>query len=66
MTPVQQIASQITALPEPDMRQFRKWFDQFDAQNWEKAIDNDVVSGKLDSLAAEALAQYSAGKCKPL
>lgn len=66
MPSLQRIESQVAALPEPDLRQFRSWFDEFDAQRWDKTLAADIKSDKLDSLAAEALAQYDAGKCKPL
>ena len=66
MPSLQRIESQVAALPEPDLRQFRSWFDEFDAQRWDQALVSDINSGKLDSLAAEALAHYGAGKCKPL
>ena len=66
MPSLQLIESQVAALPEPELRQFRSWFDGFDAQRWDCALTADINNGKLDSLAAEAIAQYGAGKCKPL
>lgn len=66
MPSLQRIETQVAALPEPDLRQFRSWFDEFDAQHWDQSLVTDVHNGKLDVLAAEALAQYGAGKCKPL
>lgn len=66
MPSLQRIESQVAALPETDLRQFRTWFDQFDAQRWDQSLTADVNNGKLDALAAEALAQYGAGRCKPL
>ena len=66
MPTLQRIESQVAALPEPDLRQFRSWFDTFDAQHWDQELSADVHNGKLDTLAAEALALYGAGRCKPL
>lgn len=66
MPSLQRIENQVSSLPEPELRKFRSWFDEFDAQNWDTAFAADIKNGKLDSLAAEALANYSAGKCKPL
>jgi hypothetical protein len=60
---LQRLESQIAALPEPELRQFRSWFDEFDAQRWDSTLAEDINNGKLDSLAAEALAGYGAGKC---
>ena len=66
MPSLQQIETEVAALPEPELRQFRSWFDEFDAQNWDRTLKTDINNGKLDSLAAEALAQYGAGQCKKL
>lgn len=66
MPSLQRIESQIAALPELELRQFRSWFDEFDAQRWDHTLATDINNGKLDSLAAVALAHYGAGQCKPL
>lgn len=66
MPSLKQIESEIASLPEPELRQFRSWFDEFDAQNWDRCLTADINNGKLDSLAAEALAHYGAGQCKKL
>ena len=66
MPSLQRIESQIAALPEPELRRFRSWFDEFDSQRWDSTLAEDINNGKLDALAAEALAEYGAGKYKPL
>ena len=66
MPSLQRIENQVSSLPEEELRKFRSWFDEFDAQRLDSVIVSDVNNGKLDSLAAEALAQYSTGQCKTL
>jgi hypothetical protein len=66
MPSLQRIESQVAALPEAELRKFRSWFDEFDAQLWNRTLAADINNGKLDSLAAEALAHYGTGQCKPL
>ena len=66
MPSLQRIESQIASLPEAELRQFRSWFDEFDAKKWELSLAADINNGKLDSLAAEALSHYGKGQCKPL
>lgn len=66
MPSLQRIESHVAALPEPELRRFRSWFNEFDAQRWDGSLAADVNNGKLDSLAAEALAHYGTGQCKPL
>jgi hypothetical protein len=65
MPSLQRIESQVATLPEAELRQFRFWFEEFEAQHWDSTLVTDVNNGKLDSLASEALAHYGAGKCKP-
>ena len=64
MPSLQKIESEVAALPEQELRQFRSWFDEFDAQNWDRTLKTDISNGKLDSLAAEALAHYGGGQSK--
>ncbi len=66
MPSLQRIESQVASLPESELRLFRSWFNEFDAQQWDRSLAADIDNSKLDSLAAEALAQYGAGQCKPL
>ena len=66
MTSLHRLESQVAALPESELRRFRSWFDEFDAQRWDKALSADIENGKLDAFAEEALAQYGADLCKPL
>jgi hypothetical protein len=66
MISLQRIESQVAALPEQELRLFRSWFVEFDAQRWDQALAADINNGKLDSLAKEALAQYGAGQCRHL
>lgn len=66
MPSLQRIESQVAALPELELRLFRSRFDEFDAQRWDRTLAADINNGKLDSLAAEALAQFGTGQCKPL
>lgn len=66
MAQLQRIEADITALPADELRRFRSWFDTFNNKCWDRELATDSANGKLDALAAEALAEYGAGKCKPL
>lgn len=63
---VEDIEKAITELPLEELRQFRAWYEKFDAQAWDEQISSDVVSGKLDAIAEEAIASHKAGKSKKL
>jgi hypothetical protein len=58
---VKSIEKAVEALPRSDLAEFRRWFAEFDAAAWDRQIDEDAASGKLDNLAAEALADFQSG-----
>lgn len=61
MGSVKSIEQAIEALPAKELAQFRRWFAEFDAHAWDKQIEQDTASGKLNQFAAEALADYESG-----
>ncbi|TFH15592.1 MAG: hypothetical protein E4H02_07560 [Lentisphaerales bacterium] len=66
MTTVQEIEAAVAHLPDPDLGKFRSWFEEFDAKAWDKQFERDVQSGKLDSLADQAIQDLADGRCKEL
>jgi hypothetical protein len=63
---VKSIEQSVESLPPVELAEFRRWFAEFDGNAWDRQIEQDAVSGKLDQLAAEALADYSAGSARQL
>ena len=63
---VKSIEKAVESLPPADLAEFRRWFAEFDAAAWDKQIEQDVASGKLEGLAAEALADYRSGTAREL
>jgi hypothetical protein len=53
-------------LPREQLKQFRTWFEQFEAAHFDQAIERDAKTGKLDRLAEEALADFRAGRTREL
>lgn len=66
MTTVQAIEQAVQQLPAEDLAEFRRWFTKFDEAAWDAQIEADAAAGKLDALAAEALAEYRNGKAREL
>ena len=66
MTTIHEIEKAVSALPSKELEKFRKWFDEFDAKTWDKQFENDVVSGKLDQIAENAIEDFDKGKFKEL
>ena len=63
---VQELEKAVTQLPTPDLAQFAAWFEEYQADLWDKQIEQDVLSGRLDALADQANHEFEAGRCRPL
>lgn len=66
MTKVDKIKAAIEALPEEDYVQLRQWFSEKDWEKWDRQIEADSESGRLDFLIKEALDERRKGKLKEL
>jgi len=66
MSVVLELEQTVSQLTPKDLARFRKWFDEFDAQMWDMQFEEDAKSGKLDTLADQAIADFRAGKYKKL
>ena len=59
MSTVQEIEAAISKLNETELAEIRAWI-------WEREVERDAVSGKLDFLAEEALQEHRDGKTRRL
>ena len=66
MLTVKNIEQAIEQLPAPDFKQLRDWFAEFSERTWDRQIESDAAAGKLDFLAAEAMADYQRGAVRAL
>jgi hypothetical protein len=55
LSTVQEIEAAIAKLNETELAEIRSWI-------WERDIERDAVSGKLDVVAEEALQEHRGGK----
>lgn len=62
MTTLEAAEQVVKQLSATDLDRFRRWFAEFDSQQWDAQIEADALQGKLQAYAAEALAEYHAGK----
>ena len=58
MTTIQEIETAISNLPPQKLVEFRAWFEEFDAAAWDRQIEKDAASGKLDEIAETAIQDY--------
>jgi hypothetical protein len=66
MTTIEQLQTEIEALPEEDFVRLRRWFAEKDWELWDRQIEYDVAAGKLDSLLKEASEAKAQGKLRAL
>ena len=66
MATVDDIKTAIESLPEEEFSELREWFSEKDWEKWDRQIEKDSESGKLDFLVEEALEEKRAGKLKDL
>ncbi|MCK5055943.1 MAG: hypothetical protein KAT34_04770 [Candidatus Aminicenantes bacterium] len=66
MTTVQEIEKAVVNLPRPELKKFREWFDKFNAETWDRQFESDILAGKLNKLADQALKDHKEGRCTEL
>lgn len=63
---LQELEEYVSQLPPEQLAQFIEWVKELDSDLWDKQIESDVAAGRLDSLAADAIAEDDAGRTTPL
>ncbi len=66
MSNLEQIESAILSLPSEDFEKLRLWFFDLDYERWDEQLERDIVDGKLEELAREAIAEFQAGHCREI
>ena len=66
MPTIEQLKQTVKKLSRADLATFRKWFREYDADVWDRQIEEDVRAGKHDRLADEAQTAHKAGQTKEL
>ena len=63
---VQDIEQAVAQLDPAVFWQFAEWFEEYQAELWDKQIESDAKAGRLDFLIAEANRAFEAGNCEAL
>jgi len=61
MSNLESLEVQVKGLSSEELRSFREWFSEFDAEVWDRQFENDARNGKLDRLAEQALRDHEQG-----
>lgn len=60
------LENRIAKFDNDSFSMLRDWFIEFDQARWDKKLEADSNSGKLDFLINAALAEHQAGKTRDL
>ena len=63
---VKEIETAISQLPAAEVAELADWFERFHEQLWDAQIEQDLKSGRLQSLLDEAKHDLESGQCEPL
>jgi len=66
MLALEDIEKEILILPKKDFSNLRTWFYEKDREMWDKEIEADSISGKLDFLIDEAISEKHTDQLKDL
>jgi len=66
MSKVEDILCSIESLPKEEFEHLRDWFYERDWERWDRQIEADSASGKLNFLIKEALDEKANGKLQEL
>jgi hypothetical protein len=61
-----EVESAIKQLPENEIRNLAKWLQDYLDEMWDRQIEADLASGKLDRLIAQAEQDIAANNVKGL
>jgi hypothetical protein len=62
MSKVEALEEQIEKLSPEEFAELRNWFLERDWESWDRQIERDAVSGKLDRIFDEAREAHRQGK----
>jgi len=66
MSRLETLERDVQSLTPEELAKFRAWFAEYDWQLWDRQLEQDIAAGKLDAMAAEALAEYERGETTEL
>ncbi len=66
MSRVEEIQLAIVSLSQEEYAHLRQWFAQRDWEQWDRKVEEDAASGRLDFLIDEAAAERAEGRLREL
>ena len=63
---ITEIKTIISQIPPPELAEFSQWFEELQADAWDRQIERDALAGRFDALAEQANQEFEAGRCRSL
>ena len=59
---VEAIQLAVSQLSRDELAEFREWYEEFDAEVWDREFEEDVKAGRLDELSEKAMVDFESGR----
>ncbi len=63
---ITEIKTEIAQLPAPDLAELAQWFEEFQADAWDRQIERDIKAGRFEAIFQRVDEQVEAGQYRPL
>ena len=63
---VKEIQTAIVELPPGELVSLLEWIEEFQSEEWDRQVAQDVEAGRFDALRQRVREQRQAGLCRPL
>jgi hypothetical protein len=63
---IEELEKAVSSLAPEEYDSFRDWFVDYDMNQWDKQIEADSKSGRLDSMINKALGDFNLGRANDL
>ncbi|MGH9895577.1 MAG: hypothetical protein ACREA0_27055 [bacterium] len=63
---IEELEAAVAHLSPPDLARFSQWFEEFMAEQWDRKIASDLLSGRLVAAGKRADEDFESGRCTPL
>ena len=63
---LQELEAAVSQLPAEELNAFARWFEEYLAAAWDRRLEADIRSGRLDEAGQRADTDFEAGRCTPL
>lgn len=63
---IEELESEVSRLSVSELARFSEWFEEFLADQWDRQIEADILTGRLDEAAKRADEDFEAGRATPL